>query len=353
MSRRVYFSYHYKKDLWRANVVRNNWLAPNRGCGGVWDATLWEEASKKGDNAIKRLIDEELKNTSVTVVLIGESTSSRKWVRYEITESLKRGNAILAVYINGIKDQNGHVSQMGDNPFDSIFIEQDGKRIYFSQLYQTYNWIYNHGYQNFVSWVEQAAENKINPVLLKNIPVTINTKEVSQTLNNLEVQSDLPSLTERDISNKISNRPLRVFLCHSKNDKPAVRELCQRLREYNIDPWLDEEKLLPGQDWQFEIPQAVSASDVVIACLSEESVSKAGYVQKEIKLALDIADEQPEGTIYLIPLRLEKCEIPKRLRRWQYADLFNKRDYKRLISALYDRAHVLEISFYKPNELTD
>jgi hypothetical protein len=96
-------------------------------------------------------------------------------------------------------------------------------------------------------------------------------------------------------------RPLRVFLCHAAADKPAVRDLYQRLQsEGFIEPWLDEEDLLPGQDWQLEIPQAVRTSDVVLVCLSSHSITRAGYVQKEIKFALDIADEQPEGTIFLI-----------------------------------------------------
>jgi hypothetical protein len=99
-------------------------------------------------------------------------------------------------------------------------------------------------------------------------------------------------------------RRLRAFLCHSSGDKPAVRGLYRSLRTFGIHPWLDEENLLPGQAWELEIPKAVRSSDIVIVCLSRGSVSKAGYVQKEIKFALDVADEQPEGAIFIIPLRL-------------------------------------------------
>ncbi|MCQ3980108.1 MAG: hypothetical protein DPW09_42365 [Anaerolineae bacterium] len=137
-------------------------------------------------------------------------------------------------------------------------------------------------------------------------------------------------------------RPLRVFLCHASADKPAVRDLYQRLsQEGFIQPWLDEEELLPGQDWQREIPKAVRASDVVLVCLSPQSITKAGYVQKEIKFALDIADEQPEGTIFLIPLRLEVCDVPERLSRWHWANLFEARGYERLLRALKLRAEAM------------
>ena len=133
-------------------------------------------------------------------------------------------------------------------------------------------------------------------------------------------------------------RRLRVFLCHASADKSAVRDLCRRLRSDGIALWLAEEDLLPGQDWQLEIPKAVRSSDAVIICLSSRAVTKAGYVQKEIKYALDVAEEQPEGAIFLIPLRLGRCEVPKRLRRWQWVDLFQEKGYERLLRALRERA---------------
>jgi len=136
-------------------------------------------------------------------------------------------------------------------------------------------------------------------------------------------------------------RRLKVFLCHASADKPAVRDLYRRLRSDGIAPWLAEEDLLPGQDWQLEIPKAVRSSDAVIICLSSSAITKAGFVQKEIKYALDVADEQPEGAIFLIPLRLEECEAPERLRRWQWVDLFQEPGYERLLRALRARAEHL------------
>jgi len=136
-------------------------------------------------------------------------------------------------------------------------------------------------------------------------------------------------------------RQLRVFLCHASGDKPAVRDLYRRLRAAAFDPWLDEEKLLPGQDWELEIEQAVRSSDVVIACLSTRAVTKRGFVQKEIRYALDVADEQPEGAVFLIPLRLEECEVPQRLRQWQWVEFFDERGYEQLVRALQARAKSL------------
>jgi hypothetical protein len=129
-------------------------------------------------------------------------------------------------------------------------------------------------------------------------------------------------------------QPLRVFLCHSSKDKLVVRNLYQQLRAEGITPWLAEEDLLPGQRWEDEIPNAVHDTDVVLVCLSPGSVDQKGYVQKEIKLTLDIADEQPKGSIFVIPVRLEECEIPEPLKKWQWVNLFEEHGHERLMQAL-------------------
>ena len=141
-----------------------------------------------------------------------------------------------------------------------------------------------------------------------------------------------------------TKRPLRVFLCHASRDKPAVIKLYEYLVNNGIDAWLDKEKLIPGQDWQIEIPKAVKNSDVVIVCLSPYSVTKEGFVQKEIKIALDAADEKPDGTIFIVPARLENCEVPERIGRFHWVDLFLDDGYERLVKALQLRAENLGIS---------
>ncbi|MBC8029609.1 MAG: toll/interleukin-1 receptor domain-containing protein [Pyrinomonadaceae bacterium] len=133
-------------------------------------------------------------------------------------------------------------------------------------------------------------------------------------------------------------RSLKVFLCHSSDDKDAIRGLYHRLSGDGYSPWLDEENLLPGQEWEDEIPRAVRQSDIVIVCLSPRSISKTGYVQKEIKFALDVADQQPQGTIFIIPLKLEPCDVPGRLVRWHWVNLFEEKGYEKLKRALLHRA---------------
>src|SRR6185369_17976500 len=135
-----------------------------------------------------------------------------------------------------------------------------------------------------------------------------------------------------------SPKPLKIFLCHSSGDKPHVRDLHDFLLNQGAAPWLDAEQLLPGQDWNLEINKALDESDVILLCLSKKSVDKEGYVQKEMRLALDRALEMPEGRIFLIPARLEECELPYRLRSYQWVDLFTENGMDKLIRALNVRA---------------
>jgi hypothetical protein len=142
-----------------------------------------------------------------------------------------------------------------------------------------------------------------------------------------------PPKTDHDSASATQPR-LRVFLCHASADKPAVRPLYDHLVSDGYEVWFDETNLLPGQDWQHEISRAVKQSDVFLACLSAHSVSKAGYVQREIRFALDVADERPEGAIFVVPVRLEECGMPERLARWHWVDLFSNEGYQRLTAAL-------------------
>ena len=140
MTRRAFFSFHYKNDVWRANQVRNSWVTQGKEAAGFIDSAEFEKIKEKGDNAVEDWIDEQLKGTSVTVVLIGSETSNRKYVKYEVKESYKKGNGLLGVHIHKQKDENG----------DSI---------YFFQIAKTYDYVDDDGYNNLGDWIEKAAKD--------------------------------------------------------------------------------------------------------------------------------------------------------------------------------------------------
>lgn len=157
MARRVFFSFHYENDVWRANIVRNSWITkPDRETAGFIDAADFEEVKKGGDAAIKRWIDNQLSGTSVTVVLIGSDTNNREYIKYELEQSWKRGNGILGIYIHQLKDHNGNSSAKGSNTFGPLFTSPNDNKQYFYERFQTYDWVDNDGYTNLGKWVEDS-----------------------------------------------------------------------------------------------------------------------------------------------------------------------------------------------------
>lgn len=160
MARHVFFSFHYENDVWRANIVRNSWVTkPNSEKAGFIDKAEFEEIKKGGEIAIKRWIDSQLYGTSVTVVLIGSDTSNRPYVKYELEKSYSRGNGMLGIFINKIRDSDGNTSSKGDEYFGEIGKDSRGCAVYFSSKYKTYDWVDDDGYNNLGKWVEEAARD--------------------------------------------------------------------------------------------------------------------------------------------------------------------------------------------------
>ena len=146
-----------------------------------------------------------------------------------------------------------------------------------------------------------------------------------------------------------SQQKLIPFLCYAKENTEIVREFSGKLKSEGwIDPWFDEEDLLPGQLWENFVTEAVLDSHAVIVFLSNVAIKKDGFFQKELKLALDAAAEKPYGTIFIIPIRIDDCEVPQVLRIYHYIDYFGTEEqkakvYENLIASLKTRAQGLGI----------
>ncbi len=144
-------------------------------------------------------------------------------------------------------------------------------------------------------------------------------------------------------------KKLIPFICYSKDNLTLVRDFSAYLKKESwIDPWFDEEDLLPGEKWQASVVEAVRQSHAVIILLSKEAVANEGFFHKELNLALDTANEKPEDTIFIIPVRLDDCTVPQRLLPYHYVDYFGDKDVKQrvmdnLLLALKLRAEELGI----------
>jgi|SRR5215213_10303605 len=130
----------------------------------------------------------------------------------------------------------------------------------------------------------------------------------------------------------------QVFLTYAHSDKKAVRKIYQRLSRNHVNVWLDEKELLPGQDWKYEIRQAILRSDIVIICLSRQFNKQGGFRHEELQIALEKARSFPNSGIFIIPARLEKCDLPQPLRQWQCVDLFEADGFRKLLGVLKEDA---------------
>lgn len=159
MVRRVFFSFHYGRDVWRVNQVRNSWVAKeDREAAGYIDAAEWEEVKRDGEDAIKEWIDEQLHGTSVTAILIGNETATRDWVHYEIKKSIERGNGIVGIKIHSLKDKEGRTDFSGSNPLKKFVVEEKSNAKTLSSIFPTYHWEKDNGRENISEWVEEAAQ---------------------------------------------------------------------------------------------------------------------------------------------------------------------------------------------------
>lgn len=151
--------------------------------------------------------------------------------------------------------------------------------------------------------------------------------------NENEFQELVRFLKERRTTRAPVLRPPRVFLCHAKEDAQRIAKLYFDLRDRGLDPWYDKEKLIVGDHWEEEIIEAIKQSDFFAIFLSSVSAQKKGFIQREIRTAIREYQRMPYGTAYLLPVRLEECDVPrirlddqKTLPDLQWTDLFESDD---------------------------
>ena len=127
---------------------------------------------------------------------------------------------------------------------------------------------------------------------------------------------------------------LKAFVSYAKEDEKTAMEVYSLLDNHGLDTWIDKVNLLPGQDWELEIHKAIKNCSYFIACLSENSVSKKGYVQKELKIAFSELDLYPDEEIFVIPIRFDNCKVPLRLSGKQWLDWWSDGSERKLLLTL-------------------
>jgi hypothetical protein len=191
-ARRTFFSFHYQPDNQRAQVVKQSWVTkPDRAAAGFFDSSAFE-TKKRPNDVLKAFLNEQLKGTSVTCVLIGAETALRPWVRYELVRSFYRGNGLFGVRVHGIRNFAQQLGNPGSNPFDMLAYSVVNDRVYWKEMnngawsnyvevpsmalsdvsydlnqehnhtfacrFPIYDWVANKGSDNLGTWIDRAAQ---------------------------------------------------------------------------------------------------------------------------------------------------------------------------------------------------
>ncbi len=158
MARKVFTSFHYAPDNWRANQIRN--MGKIEG-NGIVTSNKWEEVTNGGNKAIEEWIADNMHGKSCVVVFVGENTANRKWINHEIEKAWNDGRGLVGIYIHNLKDSSGNQSNKGNNPFDGFTM--DGKSLSsivkcYNPPYSTSTYVYEHIESNIEDWIEEAIE---------------------------------------------------------------------------------------------------------------------------------------------------------------------------------------------------
>jgi len=159
MARRAFYSFHYLPDNWRASTVRN--IGTVEGNRPASDND-WESITSAGDAEIKRWIADQMNGRSCTVVLVGTNTANRKWINYEIVESWNGGMGVVGIRIHGLKNSEGNISTMGNNPFD--YITYGATKKVLSTTVKCYNPTGSNSQERY-AWIQEHFANAVEEAI--------------------------------------------------------------------------------------------------------------------------------------------------------------------------------------------
>lgn len=159
MKRKVFFSFHYQEDNWRAAQVRNMGILDDTS--NIIDNS-WEEVKNKNDIDIKRWIDNQMNNCSCIVVLIGKHTADRKWINYEIRRAYELRKGMVGIYIDKLKNSNQETTDRGYNPFDYVY-DLNGNRLSKNvEVYESPYYLSDNVYSDIQGKIFGLVEDAIN-----------------------------------------------------------------------------------------------------------------------------------------------------------------------------------------------
>lgn len=159
--RKIFFSFDYENDFWRASQIRNMGVVEENP---IVSDDEWEELKKQGENTVKKWIDDNLKNHSCTVVLIGEETEDRKWINYEIKQSWESDKGVVGIYIHNLKNYLEEKSEQGENPFYNFIIGKGKKQKFLAEKIKCYDPPYQDS-KDVLNWIKENLEDIVEEAI--------------------------------------------------------------------------------------------------------------------------------------------------------------------------------------------
>ncbi len=203
----------------------------------------------------------------------------------------------------------------------------------FIQSHRPIDW----GMLRFVDINSPEVEQKLDEMAEHISTIMFSPKPTSTPITNVvdNAHDQTPTHASQPTGENAPQHKASMFLSYAPVDEQRVLEIYERLRAEGHTPWMESEDLLPGETKTYSIRKAIKDRQYFLVFLSKHAVNEQGPFHKDLKLALDILDEKPEGRIYLIPVLLEdKCPIPERLNDVKPIDISHERGWKKLLKAI-------------------
>jgi TIR domain len=199
-------------------------------------------------------------------------------------------------------------------------------------------------YETLRMFSRNRTVNELSTTVFTNVPngqhAQLTKRTTLRNLKNLAKRAlTMSPVTTEPLKNAnympvAERKNAKIFISYSTPDRLSAQALAESLREVGFAPWIDVVNLIPGEQWEHAINDALHECDFFIACLSKQSVTKRGYIQREFKRALELWEEKLESDIFLLPLRLDDCEVPREMRRFQWLDWQDGAGLRKLVAAL-------------------
>lgn len=299
--------------------------------------SVWIDREIQVGKSWQETIERRLKEASEVIVILSPSAMKSKWVQHE-----------------------GALAYGWNKPLFPILIEEISELPPWLEQYQYINFAnkpYKFAFTNLLNIL--TPPNPIQDLLKQQVDAYRSTGQLignailqvfEENIDSLVIDEETEELIQKSmrrssfveryetlaiyLDNLLDKNKPTIFISYSREDYESASMIYCHLKDAGYKPWMDKEDILPGDDWERKIQQMIRQSDFLIVCLSSNSISKRGYIQKEIKMALDTAKEIPPGSIYLIPVRLEECNIPDDLSQYHYVDLFKPGGLERIVLAI-------------------